>query len=279
MEFFKKKENLIIKNRLWKFIKLKNNNLIIGKFPKFQKSQIKIKGSNNILYCDGKVLLNNSTVRFNGDNSLIFLGAGTYTANITVYNNSTVYIGKHNYFNPHGDKSKIILSEGKNLFIGDKCAFSFGLFFRTADPHLIYDTSTHKRINNSKSIYIGDHVWIGQNVTILKGSNIHSGSIIGTESIVSNKKINSNEIWGGIPAKKLKDNIFWTGKCVHAWTEKDTEENTYYLEDDYIYTPEPSTISFETIENTLNSYKSANDKYLYLKNLTTDKNRFASQSN
>ena len=108
MEFFKKKENLIIKNRLWKFIKLKNNNLIIGKFPKFQKSQIEIKGSNNILYSDGKVLLNNSTIRFYGDNSLIFLGAGTYTANITVYNNSTEHIGKHNYFNPHGDKSKII---------------------------------------------------------------------------------------------------------------------------------------------------------------------------
>ena len=276
MKFLKKKENLIIKNRLWKFIKLKNNNLIIGKFPKFKHSQIEIKGSNNILYCDGKVQLNNSVIKFNGNNSLIFLGEGQYTIDITVHNNSTVYIGKKNYFNLHRNKSEIILSEGKNLFIGDKGAFSFGLFFRTADPHLIYDNSTHKRINDSKSIYIGDHVWIGQNATILKGSNIHSGSIIGTQSVISNKKINSNEIWAGVPAKKLKNNIFWTGKCVHAWTPEDTLKNKYYKEDEYIYTPTSSTISFETIEHTLNSCQNAYDKYLYLKTLPTDKNRFAS---
>ena len=91
MSFFKRKD-IIIKNRLWKFIKLKNNNLIIGKFPKLEKSQIEIKGSNNILFCDGKVQLKNSTITFNGNNSLIFLKTGTYTIDINVFNNNTVYI-------------------------------------------------------------------------------------------------------------------------------------------------------------------------------------------
>ena len=284
MRFFNKKQKLsqkkeklvIIKNRLYKYLKLKNNNLILGQFPKLKKSQIKIHGNGNILYCDGRVSLQNTNINFLGNNSLVFLKTGKYSnLNISVHNNSVVYIGEKNYFNPHDSESTIILSEEKNLFIGNNNAFSFGQFFRTADPHLIYETNSHKRINPSKSIYIGDHVWIGQQCTILKGTKIHSGSIIGACSVISNKNISSNEVWAGIPAKKVKENIFWTGKCVHAWTEKETLENLVFPEDDYIYTEDNSTIPFEEIENKLTSIPTAYEKYEYLLQLTNTKNRFS----
>ena len=45
---------------------------------------------------------------------------------------------------------------------------------RTADPHIIYDIH-RKRINPSKSVFIGDHVWCGQNVLLLKGCRVGSG--------------------------------------------------------------------------------------------------------
>lgn len=64
------------------------------------------------------------------------------------------------------------------------------------------------RINNSKSIYIGDHVWIGQNALILKNTQIGSGSIIGAMSLVSHKKVASNCVYAGNPAQKIKENIF-----------------------------------------------------------------------
>ena len=51
---------------------------------------------------------------------------------------------------------------------------------------------------------IGDDVWIGTNAIILNGTNIGDGSVIGAGSVVT-KDIPCYEIWGGIPAKKIRD--------------------------------------------------------------------------
>ena len=53
-------------------------------------------------------------------------------------------------------------------------------------------------------IKIGDNVWIGANVTILKGISIGNGSIIAAGAVV-NTNIPSCEIWGGVPARKIKN--------------------------------------------------------------------------
>jgi len=55
-----------------------------------------------------------------------------------------------------------------------------------------------------KITVIEDDVWIGHNATIIAGSTIGKGSIIAAGSIV-NKNIPPCEIWGGVPAKKIKD--------------------------------------------------------------------------
>jgi acetyltransferase-like isoleucine patch superfamily enzyme len=56
----------------------------------------------------------------------------------------------------------------------------------------------------SKDVYIGNGVWIGAYVVIMPGVNISDGAIIGAHSIV-NKDVPANEIWAGIPAKKIKE--------------------------------------------------------------------------
>ena len=53
-------------------------------------------------------------------------------------------------------------------------------------------------------IIIEDDVWIGTNTVILSGVKISSGSIIAAGSVVT-KDIPACEIWGGNPAKKIKD--------------------------------------------------------------------------
>ena len=88
------------------------------------------------------------------------------------------------YFN---DVVNVILSESKNVVVGNGCLFSIGNWLRVADPHLIYNADTMKRINFSKSIYIGDHVWIGQNSLVLKGTQIGSGSIVAAGSLTTKK--------------------------------------------------------------------------------------------
>ncbi len=51
---------------------------------------------------------------------------------------------------------------------------------------------------------IGNDVWIGNKCTIISGVKIGNGSIVSAGSVVT-KNIPPCEIWGGVPAKKIKD--------------------------------------------------------------------------
>lgn len=55
-----------------------------------------------------------------------------------------------------------------------------------------------------QDVIIDNDVWIGCNVTILKGVHIYSGAIIAAGSVVT-RDIASNCIYGGVPAKKIKN--------------------------------------------------------------------------
>jgi len=55
-----------------------------------------------------------------------------------------------------------------------------------------------------EKVYIDEDVWIGANVTILKGVHIGEGSIVAAGAVVTNS-IGRYEVWGGIPARKIKD--------------------------------------------------------------------------
>ena len=57
-----------------------------------------------------------------------------------------------------------------------------------------------------KSIDIGSNVWIGFNVIVLKGVTIHDGAIVAAGSVVT-KDIGINEIWAGVPAKKIGERL------------------------------------------------------------------------
>lgn len=188
---------------------LKDGNVILGTKPVLNSSRIRFVGQNNILYCEEGVKLSHSNIDFNGSNSLIYLGTSPYKYFLNVYinNDQVFHMGKNNYINEKG-KLTVILSEQKHLYIGSYCLFSTEVVFRNADPHLIYDGKTKKRINQTKSIFIGDHVWVGYHALILKGSQIDSGSIIGAMSVVANKKVPHNTSWAGNPAKQIKSNIF-----------------------------------------------------------------------
>lgn len=267
---------------------LKDGNQILGRFPKLSRSSIQFQGKNNILFCEENVCLNGSNITFNGDNSIIYLSANknSYLLGVETHNNNTFYFGKNAYIN---GKLMAILSERKNIIIGDECMFSLGIWMRNADPHLVYRCATGQRINHSKSIYVGDHVWIGQNCLILKGVEIDSGSIVGGGAVVAGKKIPNNEVWGGNPAKRIGEGVFWDGSCVHSWNEGLTELSKDYSSyvnarglnipiDNWIYRYEASEeLKFSTIEEKLQGCHSGQDKLVVLKEYLCNrshKNRF-----
>lgn len=199
-----------------------------------RNSKITFKGKNNVLFVEDGVALESSAIVFGGDNCVVYLSNSSkeYRIAVDVYQNSAVFFGSNNYFN---GIVHIIASEGQNILIGNGGLFSFGIWIRTADPHLIYSAETHKRINNSKSVFIGDHVWIGQNALVLKGCRIGSGSILGGGAVASNKLIPSNTSFAGNPAALVSRGIFFDGKCVHNWTQADTEKHAVMESDQWIY--------------------------------------------
>lgn len=242
--------------------KLINANRIEGNFS-LSNSSISFVGKNNVLFFKDNVHLTNTNIIFHGDNSIIFFEKGTYTLSINVYNSSVVSLGGPIFTNPF-IKSCITVAEAKNLFIGRNSIFSFGLWMRTSDAHLIYDLNTKKRANHSKSIYIGDNVWIGQNALIFKGTQIQSGSIIGASSVISNKKIPSYTSWAGNPARQIRDNVSWKGTCSHEW-EAEQSVNSDYCDELTVFEYDSNVfISFEEIEKKLSDETDLNNKLAYL---------------
>jgi len=65
---------------------------------------------------------------------------------------------------------------------------------------LIWDSKRKEE----KPTIIEDDVWIGHNSTIIGGIRIGRGSIIAAGAVVT-KDIPPCEIWGGVPAKKIRD--------------------------------------------------------------------------
>lgn len=203
----------------------KDNKIIVDstKSTLDSNSVIKFNGKNNILVIEDGVKLVNSRISFGGDNAVVYLSRNKYIyyLDINAYSNTCVFIGKDNFFN---GRLSLIASERKNIIIGDNGLISFGIFVRTADPHLIYSCETKQRINKSKSVLIGDHVWLGQGALILKGTKIGSGSILGGGAVVSNKSVFSNASAVGNPAKIVAKNIFFSKESVHNFNKNQTEE-------------------------------------------------------
>lgn len=253
-------------------------NRIMGSAPVLVNSQIKFDGKNNIVYFENPARIENSSIVFSGNNSILYISDTNKPLylNLGLNHNNCLFIGKNNYFNGRLNAS---CSEEKQIFIGNDGLFSFGIWLRTADPHLIYSANTMKRINPSRSIYIGDCVWIGQDSLILKGSQIHSGSIIGGGTVLSSKKIPSNCSAAGNPCKVISENVFWQGNCVHLYTDEDTKRSETCTKTDTLFSYDDSCfISFDAVENLFSEKIPAIDKLDKIReffSVHSHKNRFA----
>ena len=238
---------------IYKGIKLTNNELIVG--DNIKGGEIQFYGVNNKCIIEDNVDLSTSNIKFYGDNAIAYISTSIkpYIIEASIHDNCCLFIGKNNYFN---GTLRMILSEGHDIIIGDGGVFSFGIWMRNADAHLIYDANECYRINHSKNIYIGDHVWIGQNAMILKGTRVGSGSIIGAMSVITGK-VPSNTCYAGNPGKMIKRDVFWRGDCVHRWNKKMTELNDIDMSGEFIYRGKSE---IDEIDYLLNKYENGNDK-------------------
>lgn len=105
---------------------------------------------------------------------------------------------------------------GNEVFIGSCCEFNItsgikiGNFANIASGCRFIDHDHGKSLAtrigaqpaDERPIFVGNDVWLGCNVIVLKGVQIGDGAVVGAGAVVT-KSILANEIWAGIPAKKI----------------------------------------------------------------------------
>lgn len=87
------------------------------------------------------------------------------------------------------------------IMIGNHCAIASGCRF-VDHNHDISGTGAFPGPDIEEAIFIADHVWIGGNAMVLKGVKIGFGAVVAAGAVVT-KSIPENEIWAGVPAKKI----------------------------------------------------------------------------
>jgi acetyltransferase-like isoleucine patch superfamily enzyme len=251
------------------------NNTVIGTPKSWGKLTVEFNGIGNVLVVEEGANLKDGKISFGGNNGVVVLRSSNhfYCLDVTVWSNTILYIDENCYFN---GRLHAIASEGKSMLIGRECYFSTNIWIRTGDVHIVYDASSHGRLNLSKDVVIGDHVWIGQDVMILKGSQIGSGSIIGAKSLVAGKKVNSNASWGGNPAKKIRDGVFWDGVSSNDWNSEQTKKSLSFPGDQFIYSQDESTLCIDTVLESIQAKADAASRVAAIQEtlFAADKNRF-----
>ncbi len=202
------------------------------------------KGLNNLVRLDDNIRgLNNLELNMEGNQSFIARWGTNFIMNTQVhmrgYNgSSSIYIGFNCRFKSceymlynHSNGSNVIINDlctfeesvtfransGKKIIIGNDCMFSHSIQLQAGDGHTIFDVISQKNMNSTlvtreprkECIHIGNHVWVASKAYILNGTELGDGSIVGGASTVKGVFPN-NCIVAGNPAKKVKENTFWS---------------------------------------------------------------------
>ncbi|PSB08086.1 hypothetical protein C7B62_17950 [Pleurocapsa sp. CCALA 161] len=89
---------------------------------------------------------------------------------------------------------------GQNSMLGQQVSL-------VASNHLIASTKPYRDLSWDESkvgVIIAENVWLGAGVTVLPGCAIGKNSIVGAGSVVT-KSIPNNQVWAGVPAKKIRE--------------------------------------------------------------------------
>jgi acetyltransferase-like isoleucine patch superfamily enzyme len=114
------------------------------------------------------------------------------TGGVNFSNPKTCFIGQNVYFD---DLNPGLISIGSNTIITE------GTRILSHFLDVNYNDFDHQFTGN---VCVGDNVFIGMNTVIVKPVSIGDGAIIGANSVIT-KDIPSYTIWGGNPAKFIKN--------------------------------------------------------------------------
>lgn len=113
-----------------------------------------------------------------------------------------IIIGEHCYINPG-----CVLYSGNGIRFGNYVLLAPGV--KVVPSNHAFDSRKtvirHQGFMKSKGgVVIEDDVWVGANAVLLDGAHVGRGAIVAAGAVVSGH-VPAFEIWGGVPARKLRD--------------------------------------------------------------------------
>lgn len=89
-----------------------------------------------------------------------------------------------------------------SIIVGHDCLIASGCKFIDHNHGIDQGQLMRLQRETQKGIVIEADVWLGSAVIVLKGVTIKRGAVVASGAVVT-KDIGTNEIWGGVPARKI----------------------------------------------------------------------------
>lgn len=134
-----------------------------------------------------------NNVNLRGENWFSYTGPNPHEPHIVIGDN--VFIGQQCEFNVN-----------EHIVIGSNCLIGSGCKFIDGNHGIARDALIRTQPGKTAPIQVGEDVWLGSNVTVLQAVTIGRGAVVAAGAVV-NKSIPEYEIWGGVPARKLRDRV------------------------------------------------------------------------
>jgi acetyltransferase-like isoleucine patch superfamily enzyme len=190
----------------------KKSNLGIAKGSKLNIGEkAYIEANSNILVSDNSNFVVGQGFKLGYASRLYVNKDSTIGDNVSIATHTAIFSREPDLYGKLsiGDNTNIgdniIIDLGDDVIIGHNVALGPNCTIYTHD-HIYTDKTlpAWKGGVVSKPISIEDGAWIGSNVTILPGVTIGKRAIVAAGSVVT-KNVEPETIFGGVPAKKLKN--------------------------------------------------------------------------
>ncbi len=90
----------------------------------------------------------------------------------------------------------------QGINVGSRCLIASGCKFIDHDHDTLPGDRLHSRPGLEAAITLEEGAWLGVNVVVLKGVTIGRNAIVAAGAVVT-KSIAAEEIWAGVPARKI----------------------------------------------------------------------------
>ena len=122
------------------------------------------------------------------------------------------FLRRHGSLNAIGENCSILISTNFSdppyVRLGNNVQFSTCTLIGHDGSIGMLNQAYGVKLDSVGKIDIRDNVFVGFQAIILPGVTIGVGSIIGSGSVVT-KPVGAKQLWAGVPARMLRENVSW----------------------------------------------------------------------